>query len=244
MRLLFPHLCKMNLTNILLGSTGVLLLVALVLSFGKMNNGRDDSPDEIAKLRREILQLQMADNDLERKPAASPSLIFPTTPYNPTPATELASQESGQSSAETNRKLQELQDQIAELTRANQAPAVVPEVIEAELATVEPDPEPVPDPDAESRMRLIRNAILQATVLEYSAEDWIAAIEPTSLANFAVGDELALRRNDGILCYFTVTKQAGGAYIVALKAGLADGAPEIVPGDELIIPPAYDGILD
>lgn len=241
MKPVFHHLSRMNLTNILLGSTGVLLLVALLLSFGRMNSGRNDSPSEIEKLRREVKELELAESQLQRQGTPSPSLIFPTNSYGSSPIGGGSASQTAADAEETSRKLEELQAQIRDLTEANQPPPI----IEEEVAEVtEEEVEPISNGDAERRQRLIRNAILQATVLEYSAEDWLAAIEPTSLANFNVGDELALRRNDGILCYFLVTKEASGAFIVTLKAGIADAPPEIVPGDELIIPPAFDGQLD
>jgi seryl-tRNA synthetase len=237
----------MNLTNILLGSTGVLLVVALFLSYGNMDKERESDPDEIAKLRREIERLETASNQLQRSRSSQPSLIFPNNYGNPSSPSSSSqnSSESGGDQEATNEKLESLKEQIEALTAAQETPSLEPDTGDddvVEMAGLAEESEA--DARSERRTRLIGNAILQATVLEWSPEDWIAAIEPSARANFNVGDELALRRNGGILCYFTVTKEAGGAFIVALRGSLAEGAPEVVPGDELIIPPAFDGKLD
>ena len=138
---------------------------------------------------------------------------------------------------------QENNDLRDDLATAQQPPVepLLPELVEEEVVIEEPA---APDPYAERRARLITNALLQATVQAWDPEFWTIAIDPAARANFSVGEELALRRQDGILCTFTVTSQMGDQYIGDLKSNLADGAPEIKPGDELIIPPAFDRQLD
>ena len=236
----------MNSTNLLLGSTGFLLLVALFFSYTQMNQGKNENPSEIAALKREIDRLEQDRNQL-RQLQAKPSLIFPRAPYTPSP--EPKTEEN-----DAEEKMKQIQNQLDQLAQENddlrddiataKQPApelILPELVEEEEVIEEP---PAPDPAAERRSRLIKNALLQATVQAWDPEFWTIAIDPAARANFNVGDELALRRNDGILCTFTVTSQMGEQYIGDLKANLAQGAPEIVPNDELIIPPAFDGQLD
>lgn len=77
----------MNMITVLLGSTGLLLLVAIVLSFNAMNS--DSKDDEVRKLKQEIAALQAAkaSPSLAGLPSASyayPSLPAPTAAPAPT----------------------------------------------------------------------------------------------------------------------------------------------------------------
>lgn len=80
----------MNTITVLLGSTGLLLLVAVILSFKVMNDRTDE--DEIRKLKREIAALEAADeftaqpNVLDTQPLLS-SVPAPT-PVAPAPQLE------------------------------------------------------------------------------------------------------------------------------------------------------------
>ena len=239
----------MNSTNLLLGSTGFLLLVALLFSFTQMNQGKSENPGELASLKREIERLEDERRQVQRDRAPQTSLIFPRAPYTTTPPPAVEEDDSEDQMEEIQKKLdllaQENDDLRDDLESAKQPAPVIepllPDLVEEEVVIEEPA---APDPKAERRARLIKNALLQATVQAWDPEFWTIAIDPAARANFTVGDELALRRNDGILCTFTVSSQIGDQYIGELKANLAQGAPEIVPTDELIIPPAFDGKLD
>lgn len=225
----------MNITNVLLGTTGLVLAVALLLSFNRMNAEKSANPSQIAALENEIQRLELARTKLQQN--NKPSLIFSAPSYEP-----VAPLETKDASED---KILALQDEIDKLTRRTEEianrpdpePVVIPEVVEV----IE---EPVIDLNQEKRARLINQAILQGTVQTWNDEHWIAVIEPSASANFEVGDELALRRNGGVLCTFYISSSAGGQYIADLKSSLAQGAPEIVVGDELIIPLVYDGELD
>jgi len=236
----------MNSTNLLLGTTGGVLAAALLFSFTQMNAAKKADPSEIAELRAEIQRLELARTKLQQN-NTNPSLIFPPNSYD-TPTTPVATKDVSE------EKLEELQKQIAELTESQQAtqtllnrpapePKPEPEPI-IEESIPELVEEPTADPNQEKRSRLINQAILQATIQTWDSENWLAVLEPTGAKNFEVGDELALRRNGGILCTFYVSSAVSGQYIADLKSTLAKGAPEIVVGDELIIPLIYDGELD
>lgn len=232
----------MNSTNLLLGSTGFLLVVALLFSFTKMNRDKSENPSEIAALEREIARLEAEKVRIE-KPSHNLTLSFP--PLRTAPETI--------TSDNTEDKMKDIQEQLDLLTQENN------ELRDEVSRSSEPEPDPLltdlasesaeapveeVDQYAERRARLIRNALLQASVQAWDPEYWTIALDPAARANFTVGDELAVRRNDGILCTFVVTSQLGQQYIADLKSNLAAGAPEIVPGDELIIPPAFDRKLD
>lgn len=235
----------MNSTNLLLGSTGFLLVIALMFSVTKMNTAKNENPDEIAALKREIQRLE--DERLQSQQKAPTNLIFTSPPYTSSAPVAAAGGESAEDKmkdiqAQLNLLAQENEDLRDEVARKTPAPeTLLPDLAQE---TVE-EPEVVAaDPYIERRARLIRNALLQATVQAWDPEFWTISIDPAARANFNVGDQLALRRNDGILCTFTVTSQIGDQFIGDLKSNLATGAPEVVPGDELIIPPAFDRQLD
>jgi len=237
----------MNSTNLLLGSTGFLLVVALLFSFTKMNEGKNQNPNEIEALTLELARLE-AEKELLEKQSRQPSsgsLIF-TTPYQPSAPLEVPEKKD-----ENEAALAEMKDQI-EILAANQTtlrtevadvnrPApepLLPDLLDEPVEEVVEEPV-VEDPHLARRGRIIESAILQATIQAWDPEEWIVVIDPSARANFNVGDKLALRRNNGILCTFLIERQVGPQYIGTLMSNLASGAPEVVPGDELIIPPPF-----
>ena len=231
----------MNSTNILLGSTGFLLVVALLFSFTKMNEGKNGSSPEIAALEREIERLDEEQRELRNQAKKPTHLIFPQTPYQPTSIAE--------ADGSTKKRMEELEEQMRQMTEdnnnlqdqladANRSETILPEIDDT------PAPLEEADPNAERRARLIRNALLQATVVVWEPNEYFVILEPAARSNFDVGDELALRRNDGILCRFVVTRESQGQFVATLKSSIAAGAPDIAPNDELILPPAYDGVPD
>ncbi|MDQ8190518.1 hypothetical protein [Roseibacillus persicicus] len=230
----------MNSTNILLGSTGFLLVVALLFSITKMNQGKNEDPGQIAALMREVERLEAEQAQLKQK--APSSLIFTTSPYQPAPV-EVKSDDTAKTLASIQEEMSRMRVDM-ENARPAAEEMVLTELDEVEDELLEEELAEEADPYAERRARMIRNALLQATVQGWDPEYWTISLDPAARANFNVGDELAVRRNDGILCTFVVSSQVGSQYIADLKSNLATGAPEIVPGDELIIPPAYDGQLD
>lgn len=234
----------MNSTNLLLSSTGFLLLVALLFSFTKMNQEKNENPGEIASLKREIERLEDEHQKLQNQRPPS-NLIFTSTPYGSSTARAVESENAEEKMAQIQDRLDLLAQENGnlrdDLANANR-PAPEPIIPEPAEEVIEEPAEP--DEYAARRARLITNALLQATVQGWDPEFWTIAIDPAARANFNIGDELALRRNDGILCTFTVASKIGEQFIGDLKSNLAAGAPEIVPGDELIIPPAFDRQLD
>lgn len=228
----------MNSTNILLGSTGFLLIVALLFSVTKMNQGKSENPGQIAALTREVERLEAERVQLQQQRQTPSSLIFTTPPYQPPPV-EVKTDETAQT-------LAAIQDEMSKMRidMANARPAPEETVLPDLEEVIEPEVAEEEDAFAERRARMIKNALLQATVQGWDPEYWTISLDPAARANFTVGDELAVRRNDGILCTFQVSSQIGSQYIADLKSNLATGAPEIVPGDELIIPPAFDRKLD
>lgn len=229
----------MNSTNLLLSSTGFLLVVALLFSFTKMNQGKNQNSAELVALSREVERLENEKKLFEQQ---NTSLIFSQPHYSPSfeapqeNSTKNQLEEAQSQLDSLAAENQNLRDQVANANQSN-SEVLLPDLEEQPAETAQPEKE---DQYSARRARLIKTALLQGTVQAWDPEFWTIAIEPTARANFNLGDELALRRNDGVLCTFNVTSRAGGQFIGDLKSNLATGAPEIVPGDELIIPPVYD----
>lgn len=234
----------MSSTNLLLGSTGFLLVVALFFSFTKMNQGKNQNPGEIAALTREIARLEAQQREFEKKAAQSPGNLIFTTQYDPNTSPVVVEDD------DTTARMKALEEQVGLLVEKNdnlqreiesvnqpEPEPLLPSIVEEEEVVKTEEPE---DPYLSRRKRLIKVAILQATVEEWAADNWTIAIDPTGLANFSVGEELALRRNDGILCTFTVTRKVGDKFIGDLKSRIGGVTPDVKPGDELIIPPGFD----
>ena len=210
-----------------------------------MNQRKNESPGEITALEREIERLETEKNLLEQQRTQSGNIIF-TSPYRSSAPEIVQNDDTEDKMKDIQKQLdllaQENDDLRDEVSRSNQPEPLLPDLAEETLE--EPELVEEEDPYAERRARLINNALLQATVQAWDPEYWTIALDPAARANFSVGQELALRRNDGILCTFTVASKLGEQFIADLKSNLATGAPEIVPGDELIIPPAFDRKLD
>ena len=112
----------MNSTNVLLGSTGFLLVVALLFSFTRMNNEKNKNPEEVAYLLREIelLQEEKAALEKQKRKQSSNSLIWQQASYTSAPVAPEATS--------TSTDYSEIQEQIAALREdiANRAPLLAP----------------------------------------------------------------------------------------------------------------------
>ncbi|MDP0491239.1 MAG: hypothetical protein Q7Q71_09350 [Verrucomicrobiota bacterium JB023] len=226
----------MNSSSLLIGTAGGLLVVALVLSITNMNKQSGQSSDELAELKQDLEEMRLARMELEKQKQSylSPYSYLPSTPVEaPTtadPELESIKQRLAQAEERNNNLERDLRDLASQ--PAPPAPEPTPVVEE---------PEPAPTKSS-SRPKLIEQAILQATVLGYDKEFGFVTLDPTPSANFSVGQELGIRRNNGVLCRLHVDRAGDGQYVASVKA--VGDLPDIQVGDEVIIPPAFDGILD
>lgn len=211
----------MNITQILLGSTAALLLVALTLSFSAMKNGeREDGRRLSAKdLIDENARLQA---ELDRYRGAAPA-------PRPQPA------EVPDSMSEA--KLRELEQQNQQLIAAKKAAEQKQEQAEAETLAMNERAAGQHDKTAR-RAKLIGQAMLMAQVKEVAAvEGQIQfVVLDVKQNNVRVGSRLAIRRNTGIVGEVLVTRMDAEA-TVADPLPNAVGEIDIKQGDELIVPP-------
>lgn len=246
----------MNTTNILLGTTSVLLVVAFALSFGdfKKSSKSDDAISrrqektmELERVRQERLALEL---ELMRNRAAltpSPLPAYPT----PSPVTPAPSAAQPQVSASEAARIAELDAELEairqanetlenEKDEANQARLDAEEkaqLAEGELASNYEEKLALKE-QLQIRTKKINLALSMGTVTSANKEIALVIFEPTENANFDIGKVMSIRRNGGIVGEITVDRldSAQGLYIGTMRAHgfSADGYPDVLPGDEVI----------
>jgi len=253
----------MNMITVLLGATGLLLVVAVALSFGAMN--KRTNSDEVAKLKAEIAALQAAEQQLTLPPVnnplvsgAAPSLApAPFTP-DPTlvaqPNPDIAS--TAPAAADTNpnavpelgeeEQIRKLEEELRALEKQNSELAVAKEDVERENGVLKGEQEIISKPrletDKKSRARAatIKAALLQARIIQWAPEGFgVAEIRRPDLQ---VGTVLAIRRQSGIYGQVKVDKiyeEENQAIVNPIVGTFPEGEEQIdvQTGDDLIIPP-------
>ena len=225
----------MNTTNLLLGTTSLLIVVAFALSFGGFSKGREtsDSQEELAMLKDEMTKMKDETRALElsRLRATRPAYPLPpsTTPAPLPMAPGPVATESGLAEAEKIR----LEQQIKDLKEANDG--LIQE--NAEVFAEETE-EAIKQRMAAKRIEMAMN---MGTVVSASKENALVIYTPASSApNFQPGKVLAIRRNTGIIGTIQIDYlDTSGQYIATMRPhGYSpDGYPDIQPGDTVIIDP-------
>ena len=255
----------MNLITTLLGATGLLLVVAVALSVMKM--GKGDEEAEIRKLRAELdllnaqqIQLTQTPSPSLPNPPAQPSLdpsreITPPTGINPSPPESEPTPRTAEASPEGIPS-----DPITAPETADGTSAPTRAQLEEELAKAEQENELLKREAREglisksmiesaekqkARASTVKQAWLQAKVIE-----WVAKQPDQQSGGFAIielhrdmppGTILAIRRQSGIygrLMVDHIYTDKNQASANPVRGTFPDGeAPEINPGDELIIAP-------
>ena len=228
----------MNTTNILLGTTSLLIVVAFALSFGGFSSGRQtkDSQAELALLKEQMTKMQDETRALELSrlrsarpaysPAAAPAAAPAPLPMAPGPA-------STESALAEEERL-ELERQIKELKEANSGlTAEIEEVFEEETELTR---------QQNQAARRVQMAMDMGRVVSASKENALVIYAPTSSApNFQPGKVLAIRRNTGIIGTIEIDRldHNSGQYVATMRPhGYSpDGYPDIQPGDTVIIDP-------
>ncbi len=230
----------MNMMSVLLGATGLLLVAALVLSFGSMNSnvGSEPSKKEIAALRTEIEVLRAAEAELrllrQQKATAASMAATPYTPQ-PTrvPASTVVANEDAENSAEIAALKQDLADAKAEADRQAKRAETFNE--EANLALQKK----IESSDSQRRQaRVIAEALLIATVTQWSPDDGFLVVNINRPESAQQGSVLAIRRNTGIIGRVQIAQiYPDGATADPLPGSFFGDTLDIKAGDELIIPP-------
>ena len=262
-----PQSYGMNPITALLGATGLLLVVAVVLSVMKMSHGDEEA--EIRKLRAELDALNAQQGQLTPTPPQPASIPAPYPQTDPPQKlTSLTNPGSDPAEARTNDQGPGAGSEGSPSTPiATSDPttglvdtAPTRAELEAELAKAEQENELLKQEAREglisksmiesakkqkARASTVKQAWLQAKVIE-----WVAKQPDKQSGGFAIielhrdmqpGTVLAIRRQSGIygrlmVDHIYVDKNQASANPV--RGTFPDGeAPEIRPGDELILPP-------
>lgn len=211
----------MNVTQILLGSTAVVLLTALVLSFGAMKNGEKEDGrrvsaqellDENARLQIEVDRLRGARPMPKPQPAELPDTMSTT-------------------------KLKELEEQNKQLLADKAAAEMKQQQAEAETLAMNERASGQRDKTAR-RAKLISQAMVMAQVSEVAEVDGQIqfVVLDVKQSNVRQGTKLAIRRNTGIVGEVIITRMDAEA-TVADPLPNVEGKVDIKQGDELIVAP-------
>lgn len=228
----------MNMMSVLLGATGLLLVAALILSFGSMNKNVQDGPSqtEVTALRSEIEVLRAAENELRilrhQKINGNPLIATPyVAPYvAPIPADAGNTIELAAENTALKHELAESQSEV--LKQEKRAETYKDEAGIAWQQKIESS-------DREQRLaRIIKEALLIATVTEWSPSDGFAVLNVHRQESAQEGTVLAIRRGTGIIGQLKVSSLYNdGAVADPIPGTFMGGTLDILPGDELIIPP-------
>lgn len=233
----------MNTTNILLATTSLLIVVAFVLSLGTLK--KDSSSDE-ARKQREELAIELAKLQAETDALRQTSIYQPTYVATQAPAsTPAPAAETSDLSDEMNRKIEELQKQLAE-EREDKNKAVE-NAEKAEEETLHFMREQTREVQQEDRKKKrIRMALKMGTVDSVNTEYGYITFTPESGMTFQTGQELGVRRQSGVLGRVVVSRQQGDQYAADMKPNAyAGGLPPITVGDELIkLPDDYNAPVE
>ncbi len=224
----------MDTIKLLLGATVALLLGALAVSWQGMNTGvKNSSPDEVARLKKQIAELQQQQDtlDLQRKLQEIQALKTAAAPI-PTPSANAVEIEAVKAQLEKNQEaLAKIEEEKAKS--------------EQQLSRDEEgllDQKNLENGDKElRRARMIADALLIGRVKEY-VEDvqygGFITFEVLMPEQVQVGTILGIRRNKtGLLGQLKVSDVTTEGAIANPLPGFGKVQPEV--GDELILPPPF-----
>ena len=227
------NLRPMDTMKLLLGATVALLLGALAVSWQGMNIGvKNTSPDEIARLKKQIAELRMEQDNLELQRRLQLLKSMPES--TPQPAANAAEIEAMRAQLEANqRALAEIE---AERAKARDAKVEQDEEGLLEQRNLERS-------DSElRRARLIAEALLVGKIREYVEDAEFGSfitfdIMAPAEVSLDPGTVIAIRRKTGILSQFKIAEISPEGGIANPLPGFGEVKPQI--GDELILPPPF-----
>ena len=222
----------MDTMKLLLGATVALLLGALAVSWQGMNNGiKDTSPDEIARLKKQVAELRAEQDKLQLEKQLQQLKATPAPA--PTPASNAAEIEAMKAQMEANKAALA---QIEEDKNKAKRDAKVEQDEEGLLGQRDKE-----KGDAElRRARMIGEALLIGRIKEYVEDAQYGGFITFEIAmpeQVQVGTVLAIRRKTGILGQLKVSDVSADGGIANPLPGFGPVEPKV--GDELILPPQY-----
>ena len=219
----------MDTMKLLLGATVALLLGALAVSWQGMTNGvKNTSPDEIARLKKQITELRIEQDKIQLEKQIQQIKAAP----QPVAAPNAAEMEALKAQLEANK----LALQAMEMEKASLRDSEVEMAEEGLLGQRD-----LEKADVElRRARMIAEALLIGTVKEF-VEDaqygGFITIEVRMPEQVQPGTILAIRRKTGILGQLKVSDVSPEGAIANPIPGFGPVEPQV--GDELILPPQY-----
>ena len=232
----------MNTTNILLGTTTVLLIVALSVTFDGFNHQRES---EEATLQRKALEAEIkrAEAEAEAWRLESARLSRATPPTEG--AQPLPDLRNSSPTASTPASPEPPQPDLLEaLEKERLKNAELEQRLETSKAETAAMLEEKNKVKAEQKRRAdkIRQSLLMGTVTNADKSYGQVIFRPTASANFQTGAVLAIRRNQGIVGRVVVDRFDQGMYICTMKPNgySPDGFPDITPGDEVIFDHGFE----
>ena len=222
----------MDTMKLLLGATVALLLGALAMSWQGMNNGiKNTSPDEIARLKKQVAELRQEQDNLQLEKHLQQ--LKAAVPPTPTPAANAAEIEALKAQAEANKTALAQLEADKDKTKRDAKVAQDEEGLLSQRDLEKGDAEL-------RRARMIGEALLIGRVKEYVEDAQYGGFITFEIAmpeQVQVGTILAIRRKTGILGKLKVSD-------VSAEGGIANPLPGFGPiqpkvGDEIILPPQY-----
>jgi hypothetical protein len=221
----------MDTMKLLLGATIALLLGALAVSWQGMNTGvKNTSPDEVARLEKQIKELRAEQDNLKMQRDLQLLRSEPIQASVPNSALELEAMKL--QLAQNKRALEEM-ELLKEAEKRDK------KVAQDEEGLIEQ--RKLESGDSElRRARMISEALLIGRVKEY--------VEDANMGGFVTFDVLmpdqvqsgvtvAIRRKTGILGQLKVSQVEADGAIANPLPGFGPVKPQV--GDELILPPQY-----
>ena len=221
----------MDTMKLLLGATVALLLGALVVSWQGMTSGvKNTSPDEMARLKKQIAELRMEQDNLQREKQLQQLKSMPA----PAPATTASAEQVEAMRAQ----LAANNAALAQLELEKQAAQDAKLAIEEEGLLGQRDLE---NADSElKRARMIGQALLIGRISEIVEDAQFGGFMTFDILmpeQVQIGTILAIRRKTGILGQLKVSDVTPEGGIANPLPGVAPVQPQ--PGDELILPPPF-----
>ncbi len=216
----------MNITQILLGSTAAMLLVALILSYTAMRNGEtEDARDNTAKSLMEENQRLQAEIDRLRR--GSPIAAPVTAVEKPNGMSE--------------KELDAIKEKNRLLALQLEEAKKKEELAKKEAAALTERQAGKHDKQAR-RARMIEQAMLMAQVKEVATDKetgfQVIVLDVKMRGQVRIGTVLGIRRGTGIIGQLTVTSESEGNFFAdPLPGTFPGGEIDIKAGDELIKPP-------
>ncbi|MGJ8675951.1 MAG: hypothetical protein ACSHX0_00395 [Akkermansiaceae bacterium] len=210
----------MNITQILLSSTAVMLLVAIILSYGDMRSGvaEEGRKQSASQLIEENARLQ-AELDRLRSGMVAPAAQIEIPPtMSEERLTEIEKQ---------NDLLK--QQLVAEEDKRKQAEAEAMALTERQSGKINKE---------ERRARMIAMAMVMAQVSEVAEQDGISVIvlDVKMPDQVQMNTQLAIRRGNGIIGRVEVSNIVdGNVFADPLPGTFPGGSIDVKVGDELII---------